>query len=139
MINIGEKFEEYFVVSNEIYQGFIETFGDRHPLHTSSRYAIARGFKSVVMHGNILNCFLSYFVGECLPEREVMIVSQEIKYQRPVYLGDRLRLEAEVSNVHTSVNLVVFSCKFRNLTDLKIVASAKINIGKTKLTDEVLN
>lgn len=131
MVNIGDKFIEHFVVSAEIHQGFIALFGDRHPLHTDARYAVARGFRSEVMHGNILNGFLSYFVGECLPDREVMILSQEIKYQRPVYLGDRLTLEAGVVDVHHSVNVVEFSCKFRNEADGKIVASAKINVGKT--------
>lgn len=136
MVNIGDKFIEHFVVSAEIHEGFIAIFGDRHPLHTDARYAIARGFRSEVMHGNILNGFLSYFVGECLPDREVMILSQEIKYQRPVYLGDRLMLETVVADVHHSVNLVEFACKFRNEADGKVVASAKINVGKTTVSEE---
>lgn len=136
MINIGDKFIEHFVVSAEIHQGFINIFSDRHPLHTDARYALARGFRSEVMHGNILNGFLSYFIGECLPDREVMILSQEIKYQRPVYLGDRLILEAGVVDVHYSVNVIEFVCKFRNEADGKIVASAKISVGKTIVAQE---
>ena len=136
MINVGDKFIEHFLVSAEIHEGFIALFGDHHPLHTNARYAIARGFRSEVMHGNILNGFLSYFVGECLPDREVMILSQEIKYQRPVYLGDQLTLEARVVDVHHSVNVVEFACKFRNVADGKIVASAKINVSKTTVFEE---
>jgi 3-hydroxybutyryl-CoA dehydratase len=137
MVNIGDKFTEHFVVSAEIHEGFIAIFGDRHPLHTDARYAVARGFRSEVMHGNILNGFLSYFIGECLPDREVMILSQEIKYKRPVYLGDRLTLEVGVVDVHHSVNVVEFACKFRNVADGKIVALAKINVGKTTVSEEV--
>lgn len=136
MINIGDKFTEHFLVSAEVHSGFIAIFGDRHPLHTDAQYAVARGFRSEVMHGNILNGFLSYFVGECLPDREVMILSQEIKYRRPVYLGDRLTLEVEVADVHHSVNVVEFACKFHNVADGKIVASAKINVGKTTVSEE---
>ena len=136
MINVGDKFTEHFLVSAETHKGFIALFGDHHPLHTNAQYAIARGFRSEVMHGNILNGFLSYFVGECLPDREVMILSQEIKYRRPVYLGDRLTLEVEVADVHHSVNVVEFACKFRNVADDKIVASAKINVGKTTVSEE---
>lgn len=136
MANIGDKFVEHFVVSDEVYGGFISIFADRHPLHTEESYAVARGFRSKVMHGNILNGFLSYFIGECLPDREVMILSQEIKYQRPVYLGDHLTLEAMVAEVHDSVNMTEYSCKFRNDTDGKVVASAKINVVKTSITGE---
>lgn len=129
MINIGDRFTENFVVSADIHQGFIALFGDRHPLHTDTQYAVARGFRSEVMHGNILNGFLSYFVGECLPDREVMILAQKIKYQRPVYLGDRLTLEVEVADVHHSVNVVELACKFRNAADGKVVAMARIDVG----------
>ena len=136
MLNIGDKFTQHFEVSVGVHQGFIAIFGDRHPLHTDARYAFARGFRSEVMHGNILNGFLSYFIGECLPDREVMILSQEIKYQRPVYLGDRLMLEAEIVNVHHSVNVIEFVCKFRNEADGKIVASSKISVIKTTVVGE---
>lgn len=135
MVDIGDRFTEHFVVSADIHEGFIALFGDRHPLHTDAQYAVERGFRSKVMHGNILNGFLSYFIGECLPDREVMILSQEIKYQRPVYLGDRLSLEAEVVDVHQSVNVVEFVCKFRTKADGKIVASAKINVGGTSVKE----
>lgn len=119
------------MVSADIHQGFIATFGDRHPLHTDADYAITRGFRSQVMHGNILNGFLSYFVGECLPDREVMILAQEIKYQRPVYLEDRLTLNVEVRDVHQSVGVIELDCKFRNVNDGKLVASAKVTLGRT--------
>lgn len=135
MVNIGDRFTEHFVVSAGIHGGFIALFGDRHPLHTDARYAVARGFRSEVMHGNILNGFLSYFVGERWPDREVMILSQEIKYQRPVYLGDRLTLEVEVADVHQSVNVVELACKFRNAADGKTVASARINLGGTGMKE----
>lgn len=131
MLNVGDKFVEEFVVSADIHRGFIGTFGDRHPLHTDAGYAVARGFRSQVMHGNILNGFLSYFVGECLPDREVMILAQEIKYQRPVYLDDRLSLNVEVADVHQSVGVIELACKFRNLSDDKVVASARMTLGRT--------
>lgn len=136
MVQIGDKFVEHFEVSTQIYDGFIALFGDRHPLHTDTQYASARGFQSKVMHGNILNGFLSYFIGECLPDSEVMILSQEIKYQRPVYLGDRLILESAVVDVHASVNVFEFLCKFKNEADGKTVATAKINVGKTTLSEK---
>ena len=135
MLNTGDKFVEHFIVSTEIYQGFMAIFKDRHPLHTNGHYAQMRGFRSEVMHGNILNGFLSYFIGECLPDRELMIISQEIRYQRPVYLGDLLILQAEVADIHHSVNVFDFACKFRNEVDGKIVASARINVGKTTVTE----
>ena len=129
MVTVGDKFTEHFKVTPELHAGFIALFGDRHPLHTDMDYAKARGFSSVVMHGNILNGFLSYFVGERFPEREVMILSQQIKFARPVYMNDQLTLEVEIADIHQSVDVVEISCKFRNDAG-KTVATAKMSIGR---------
>jgi 3-hydroxybutyryl-CoA dehydratase len=80
------------------------------------------------MHGNILNGFLSYFVGECLPLKAVLIQTQEIKYLHPVYLNDHLTLHAEISDVFESVNTIEFKYYFEN-QDKKKVARGTIQIG----------
>jgi 3-hydroxybutyryl-CoA dehydratase len=128
MVKAGDRFAENFEVTQDLHRGFIALFGDKHPLHTDPGYAKSLGFDSVVMHGNILCGFLSYFVGVCFPEPDVMILSQNVKFSHPVYLDDRLQLNVEVLDVHESVNVVEIDCKFRNEAG-KLVASAKMNIG----------
>jgi 3-hydroxybutyryl-CoA dehydratase len=128
MVKAGDRFVENFEISPELHAGFIALFGDRHRLHTDPDYARSLGFESVVVHGNILCGFLSYFVGECFPEPDVMILSQNVKFSQAVYLNDRLRLDVEVLDVHDSVNVVEIECRFRNAAG-KSVASAKMNIG----------
>src|SRR5690349_15151584 len=88
-----DKFQQTFLVSEKIYEGFIELFGDKNPLHTNEAFAVEKGFKGRVMHGNILNGFLSYFIGECLPVKNVIIHSQEIKFSNAVYVNDELFFE----------------------------------------------
>lgn len=124
----GQEFNENFKISEKTYNDFINLFKDKNPLHTDDDYAIARGFKSKVMHGNILNGLVSYFIGECLPVKDVIIHSQEIQFKYPVYLNDELRLTATVSEVYESVNAVIFKIKFINAEN-KVVAKGKIQIG----------
>ncbi len=135
MLIIGQKLTHSFEVSQEVYEGFVGTFKDLHPLHTNDCYAIARGFADKVMHGNILNGFLSYFVGECLPDREVMILSQSIRFSKPVYLQDTIVLEAVVADVHDFVGVIELAIKFRNGATKAVVASATMNIGRTQVLD----
>jgi 3-hydroxybutyryl-CoA dehydratase len=123
-----QNFEAEFTVSPEIYRGFIGLFGDKNPMHTDSAYAAARGFKGIVMHGNILNGFLSYFIGELLPVKNVIIHTQEISYRKPVYLNDRLFFKAKVSEIHESVNVAVFKFSFTNQTG-ETAAKGSIQIG----------
>ena len=124
----GAKFTHAFVVSDAVYSGFIQTFSDRNPYHVSDDAARAKGFAGKIMHGNILNGFLSYFIGECLPVKTVVIQSQEIKFHKPVYLNDALTLHAEVVDFHDSVRTAEISFQFLNQNNIK-VARGKVSVG----------
>jgi 3-hydroxybutyryl-CoA dehydratase len=127
-MKIGDQFDIDFIVSDEIYGGFINVFKDRNPLHTQDEFAIKNGFKEKVMHGNILSGFLSYFIGECLPVKNVIIQTQEIKFMLPVYLGDNLIFSSKITGFFESVNTYEFMFYFQNKEGKK-VARGKIQIG----------
>ncbi|MCX5849039.1 MAG: MaoC/PaaZ C-terminal domain-containing protein [Deltaproteobacteria bacterium] len=128
MLEKNTKYEISFIISESIYEGFIQLFNDKNPLHVNESFAIEKGFKGKVMHGNILNGFLSYFIGECLPIKNVIILSQEIKYNKPVYLNDRLLFTAQVHDIFESANMVEIKFSFTNSDSIK-VAKGNINIG----------
>ena len=125
---LNDTFQQTFTVSGKVYEGFIDIFNDRNPLHTDDGFAQNKGFQKKVMQGNILNGFLSFFIGECLPTKNVIIHSQEIQYKLPVYQDDELDFEATVTGIHESVNTVEFSFRFFN-SGKKIVSKGKIQIG----------
>ena len=124
----GNTFIHNFVVSEEIYNKFVELFMDRNPLHTNAAFSKSKGYKDKVMHGNILNGFLSFFIGECLPNKNVILHSQQITYSQPVYMNDRLSLFASIEDIYDSVSAVVFTFYFKNQNNVK-VAKGKIQIG----------
>ena len=113
-INEGTKFIHEFKVTKETTDLFIEISQDRNPLHVNDDFSISTGFKSKVIHGNIQNCFLSYFVGEIFPIKEVIILSQTIKFKNPVYENDILTLESKVVNYVESIKVYEFKFKFMN-------------------------
>ena len=124
----GDVFENEFTVNDRVYEGFLDVFRDNNPLHTDEAFAQAKGFKGKVMHGNILNGFVSYFIGECLPTKDVIIHSQDIKFSKPVYLDDTLQFRAEIAEVFESVNTVQFKFHFQNSSGEK-VAKGNVQIG----------
>lgn len=128
MIAKGTVFNHTFTVTEEIYSGFLNLFNDKNPLHTDEEFAKQKGFNSRVMHGNILNGFISYFVGECLPFKNVIILSQEIKYYKPVYMKDILQFTATVDDYYESVKIIEFVYLFTNRENKKI-AKGKISVG----------
>jgi len=131
IFKLDDTFDKSFIVSPETYTGFIKLFKDENPLHTDEQFAKTKGFRGRVMHGNILHGFISYFIGECLPVKDVIIHSQEIEFKNPVYLNDELQFKAVVTGIYESVNTVEFKYYFKNVT-LDIVTKGKIQIGLLK-------
>lgn len=128
MIIKGLNIKQCYVVNEDIHFGFITIFKDSNPLHTNENFAIEKGFRSKVMHGNILNGFLSHFIGECLPTKNVIIHSQQINFNKPVYLNDILTLFATVEEIFESVNTAEIKFYFENQNNIK-VAKGRITIG----------
>jgi 3-hydroxybutyryl-CoA dehydratase len=128
MIVKGTTFKCTYIIDEGIYNGFISLFQDNNPLHTNEIFAQRKGFDSIVMHGNILNGFISHFVGECLPSKDVIIHSQDIKYLKPVYLNDILDLYVDVQDYFESVKAIEFKFYFQNQNKIK-VARGNISIG----------
>jgi len=122
-LKIGHKFE----VTEEIYKGFQNIFLDENILHTNAEYAKEKGFENKVMYGNILNGFVSYFVGELLPVDNVIIQKQETSFHKPVYMGDFLDFEATLAEYFESVNSYIFKYKFKH--ERGVVGKGKVQIG----------
>ena len=115
IVNVGTSFNHKFMVTKETYDLFINLSQDRNPLHIDDNFSISKGFKSKVIHGNIQNCFLSYFVGEIFPIKEVVILSQSIRFKNPVYENDILFFDSKIVNFVESIQVYEFKFKFQNL------------------------
>lgn len=124
----GLTIQHTFKVSENVYEGFQNTFEDKNILHVNAEYAKGKGFTDKVMYGNILNGFVSYFVGELLPDKEILIQKQEISFHKPVYIGDEVNFEANLSEIYESVGSYIFKFKFNNESGL--LAKGKVQIGK---------
>jgi len=121
----GLRFSYQYSVTEKVYSGFISVFGDLSPIHTDHDYALSRGFEDKVMHGSILNGFLSHFIGMVCPGRRAMLLSVELSYHNPFFLNDRLELRAEVIQKVESQRVIVLKISFYNLTRGIIAAKGR--------------
>lgn len=128
-LNVFDKeYQHKFVVTQAVYDGFQQCSGDYNPLHTQETFANSKGFSECVMYGNILNGFVSYFVGMLLPTPDVIIHSQDIMFKNPVFMNDELDFLAKVEEISEAVNTVIFKYSFRNAGG-KVVAKGHVQIG----------
>jgi len=125
----GQVYTHTFHVTQEVYDSFQVCSQDRNPLHTNETFARSKGFSDRVMYGNILNAFVSFFIGECLEIKDVMIQSQSINFKKPVFMNDTLDLTAKVDGIYDSVNTVEFKFAFANKQNGVTVANGKVSIS----------
>ena len=123
----AEQAHEYTITS-AIYEGFLRAFQDRSPIHVDDDYARARGFRGAVMHGAILNGFVSHFVGMVFPGSHSLLLSVELRFSRPCYLGEQLRLTGKVAQKVDAQQVVVLHLGFFSATQGLAIASGRAQV-----------
>lgn len=134
LVEKSQAIEVTYHVTPDVYYGFQRISSDYNPLHTDEAFAKSKGFPERVMYGNILNGFVSHFVGMALPSRDVMIQTQDIQFRKPVYLNDTILLKSEIETVSDAVEIINYKLKFYRLAEPKnvLVASGHVQIGILK-------
>lgn len=124
----GVEFERQYVITHELYEKFLDLFGDASPLHVSDDVAISCGFDAKLMHGAILNGFISNFVGMNFPGKRTLELGVQINFVKPMYAGDALTLRASVKQRMEFSQVVTLQFRFirGSVTVAKGIISTKI-------------
>jgi acyl dehydratase len=128
-IEEGSEFSHLYKIDESAYNALSNVFQDRSPIHVDEKYAKSVGFSGRVMHGAILQGFLSHFVGMHFPGKRSLILSVNINYHRPSYLGDDIRLTARVRQKVETGQVIVLDVRFFNITSNVMVASGKVQVA----------
>lgn len=115
-------------ISSEVYGGFLNTFSDYSPIHIDDHFAQKFGFRSRVMHGSILNGFISHYIGMVFPAQRGFLLSNDIRYANPCYEGDKIQIEATISQVSPVQNVVVLTMILTNISQNYVAARAKVQV-----------
>ena len=124
---VGSSYNSSYVVSEDIFESFRNAYKDFNLLHINDGHAIKYGYKSKIMYGNILNGYISHFVGELLPLKEVIIITQNINFKKPFYLNESIFLSASIKEFYESVNIYDIGFEFHNDSNT-LIANGKLKI-----------
>ena len=118
-----------YTITPAVYEQFLATFGDVNRLHTEDEFARSRGFPERVMHGAILNGFISHFVGVHFPGDASLLHSVNTQFKSPCHLGDEILIEAVVTQVSEAVGVATMELVLTNVTRDRVAAKAKVQVG----------
>lgn len=97
------------VVTDEDVRKFAEVSGDHNPVHLDEDYAKDSRFGRRIAHGLFSASFFSGLFGTKLPGRGCVYAAQNLKFRRPVYIGDTVVATVTVLSVDTIKKRVLFS------------------------------
>lgn len=117
-----------YCIQPGVYEHFLAAFGDESPIHVDDHFARSRGFDRRVMHGAILNGFISHFVGMVFPGRDSLLLAVDLRYAKPCYLGDVIHLETVVTQKMDSRRVVAFDITMTNTTQNHMAARGRIQV-----------
>ncbi|MDI6600398.1 MAG: MaoC family dehydratase [Thermoanaerobacteraceae bacterium] len=116
-INVGDKdFTEKTITETDVYL-YAGITGDFNPAHINQAYAEGTMFKGRIAHGMLTAGLISQVLGMKLPGPGTIYLSQELKFQRPVRIGDTIHAEVEVEEVIKEKNRVVLKTTCKNQND----------------------
>ena len=95
-LEVGQKASFQRTVGERDIQLFAEVSGDRNPVHLDAEYAAGTLFKERIAHGILSGALISAAIATTLPGPGTIYLGQNLRFTRPVKIGDQLTVELEV-------------------------------------------
>ena len=125
-VGLTDGFEKQITVDME--NTFRVISGDENPLHKDDEFARETGgFTSHVAFGMLTASLYSTLCGMYLPGKYSLIHSMELKFLRPVFVGDTLTVEGTVVYKQDELKLLCLNVRITNQNGI-CVSKANIKV-----------
>ena len=101
-MEIGDTASRSLTLTAEHVATFAELTGDYNPLHFDEDFASKTKFGRLVVQGGLTTGLLHALVAMDLPGPGTVFLSQDWKFTAPVFIGDTITAQAEVTSVHAT-------------------------------------
>lgn len=111
---VGDSETLTMTVTDEMVRAFAELSGDNNPIHLDDAFASKTRFKKRIAHGMILGSLLSRLAGTKLPGPGTIVISQDIRYKDPCYIGDTVTAEVKILHMRADKPIIKISSRVTN-------------------------
>ena len=101
-LQVGQRASRSLTLTADHVRKYSEISGDYNPLHYDEAFAARTRFGRLVVQGGLTTGLLHALVATDLPGPGNVILSQNWKFTAPVFIGDTITAEAEITSVHGS-------------------------------------
>ena len=113
-LSVGHSARLVRTVTLQDIQAFAAVSGDINPAHLNPEYADATMFHGVIAHGMLGAALISALFGTQFPGPGTIYLGQELKFTKPVRIGDTLTVLATVSEKNDEKKRIKMDCLVTN-------------------------
>ena len=113
-IEIGETASQTKTITEDDIFAFARLIDDHNPLHLDAEYAKTTMFGERIAHGMHTASFFTTLIAMRLSGIEGIYVSQEIKFIRPVRIGDTITIRATVDGKDDAKRRIILKTTVTN-------------------------
>lgn len=106
--------------------------GDVNPAHTDPEFAKSDIFRGIVGHGMWSGSLISALLGTVLPGPGTIYLEQDIKFKKPVRIGDNITITLMVQDKFPDKPIVIFNCKGVNQRGEIVIEGLATVLAPTK-------
>ena len=108
-------------LTREDIELFALVSGDMNPAHLDPAYAETDLFHHVIAHGMWGGALISAVLGTKLPGPGTIYLSQDLRFQAPVGIGDTVTTSVTVQTMKPERHRIVFDCRCVNQAGLPVI------------------
>jgi len=106
-----------------LYAGLV---GDLNPVHIDEEFAKKSIFGKRVAHGMLGAGMISAVIGTDLPGINSIYLGQELKFLAPVFIGDTITAEVEITKLRDDKKIVTMKTTVRNQKGEDVIAGEAV-------------
>jgi 3-hydroxybutyryl-CoA dehydratase len=120
-LNVGDGAEVSKTITDEDVRAFAELTGDRNPVHLDEDYASTTRFGRRIAHGMLGASLISTVLAGELPGPGSVYLSQTLRFNAPVFLGDTVTARVTVKHVREDKPVVTLETVCTNQRGERVV------------------
>ena len=131
-IDVGDSAYIQRTLTMADIQAFAAVSGDTNPAHMDPEYANDTLFHGVIGHGMWGGSLISTVLGTVFPGPGTIYLEQNLRFSRPVRVGDTLTVSVTCSAKHDDKKAIDLECTLVNQKDERVLSGSARVLAPTK-------
>jgi 3-hydroxybutyryl-CoA dehydratase len=120
-LQIGMSDSTSKLITEQDILTFAELSTDKNPLHIDPVAASKGMFGRQVAHGILVSGLISAVLGTKLPGEGSVYLGQDLKFKRPVFIGDTITAKAEIIELREDKHIVILKTTCTNQDGVVVI------------------